>query len=86
MLVGSGEFVYGYLGRLNEMKDPVKGTIRRPKGCKEPIIRLHGHGDLYLPESQEAIEVPRVPDAWDMILADMFEECDDVARREGEKR
>ena len=68
------------------MKDPVKGTIRRPKGCKEPIIRLHGHGDLYLPESQEAIEVPRVPDAWDMILEGMFEECDDVARRKGEKR
>ncbi|MDE0398899.1 MAG: hypothetical protein OXL96_13975 [Candidatus Poribacteria bacterium] len=59
----------------------LKGTIQRPAGAKEPIIRIVGDAETYLIEGSEAIEVPRTPEGWQDILRGMFFECRDTPLR-----
>ena len=48
-----------------------KGTIKRPPGATEPIIRLAGIAE---PASEEtvSVEYPNVPKSWQEVLKSMF--------------
>ena len=54
-----------------------KGTIKRPVGTKEPIIRLVGDADLHIIDDTVSMEMHDLRTDWDDILDilhDMFSE------------
>jgi len=60
-----------------------KGTIKRPAGAREPMIRLTGDANLHIVgDSEASIEDPSVPQDWGDILHGMFRECKDSPWRE----
>ena len=48
-----------------------KGTIKRPPGARDPIIRLTAIAE---PASEDtvSVETPCVPASWEDVLKDMF--------------
>ena len=60
------------------------GKIKRPRGAKEPIIRLVGTAEQLLQtETEQVIDVPHTPAGWDDVLRGMFSECVDTPLRKG---
>ena len=52
-----------------------KGTIKRPVGAKEPIIRIVGEPDVHMvANAGETMEMPDLRTGWQDILEDMFSE------------
>ena len=54
-----------------------EGTIKRPAGTKEPIIRLVGDADLHIIDDTVSMEMPDLRTSWDDMLDifhDMFSE------------
>ena len=50
-----------------------KGTIKRPPGARDPIIRFTGTTE---PTSEETVfvDTPWVPASWEDVFKDMFRE------------
>ena len=62
-----------------------KGTIKRPRDAKKPIIRVTGDAEQYLiAESDDVLVIPYVPAGWDTILHTMFNKCVDTPRNRKE--
>lgn len=57
-----------------------KGKIKRPPGCKEPIIRITGTPENHSTDG-EVIIVPDIPPDWDEVLHGIFSECHDTPLR-----
>lgn len=64
-----------------------KGTIKRPAGAKDAIIRLTGKAEPPTDETA-TVEIPNVRAGWDEILHGIFGECPDTphAKRRRRKR
>ena len=59
------------------------GTIERPVGAREPMIRLVGTASQLLqPETEQVIDIPHTPSGWDDVLHGMFSECVDTPLQE----
>lgn len=68
------------------MKHGRKGSILRPKGATQPIIRITGTPEHPNADGEATLEIPDVPPDWDEILYGMFGECHDTPHAKRRRR